>query len=278
MNAGKQTIKFVTTCKGRLAHIQETIPLLLAQAQHDIILVDYSCPQKTAEWVEKIYPQVDLVRVKSDGFNVSDARNQGANNVTSDFICFIDADVKVQPGFVGWLNENLNPYCFYTVEKNPNGPNELWGTTIVPTNAYKLIQGYDKFFSGWGGEDDDFYYRLKISGFPRLEMPAKFFEIIKHDDYQRVEFYRIKDKLKQFYINRFYSTAKKQAMAFYRVEGELPADIRKKLYDEILDAFSNRVEPLEINININLNERLSNKHQLSKGLSLKLRLADIEKS
>ena len=199
----KYSIKFVTTCKGRLTHIQETLPLLWEQAKQNIVMVDYSCPQNSGEWVEKNYPQVHIVRVDSAGFNISDARNQGARDLTCDFICFIDADVKVYPGFVEWLQDNLNLYCFYTITKT-NGPNELWGTTIVPTHAYKLVQGYDALFSGWGGEDDDLYYRLKIAGFSQSEMPTHFFEPIKHDDSKRTQFYQIKDKTQQFYINRIY--------------------------------------------------------------------------
>lgn len=271
----KYTIKFVTTCKGRLSHIQETLPLLCEQAKQDVVIVDYSCPQKTGEWVEKNYPQVHIVRVNSDVFNLSDARNQGACDLICDFICFIDADIKIHPGFLEWLNENLNPYCFYTIAKT-NGPNELSGTTIVPIHAYKLIRGYDEFFSGWGGEDDDFYYRLKISGLSQLEIPAHFFDSIKHNDTERTQFYEIKDKLKTFYISRFYSSAKKQVMSFYRTQGELPAEIRKKLYDAVSEAFKNNPDNPEINININLNEGLSNKHQLSKSLSLKLQLSDIK--
>lgn len=273
----KKTIKFITTCKGRLHHIKETLPLLAEQAEKEIIVVDYSCPQKSGEWVEKNYPQAHIVRVNNDGFNVSDARNQGAHNVTSDFICFIDADVKVYPGFFEWLQDNLNPFCFYTIATS-NGPNELFGTTIVPIHAYKLIQGYDVLFSGWGGEDDDLYYRLKTSGFSQLKMPAHFFDSIKHDDAQRTQFYEIKDKTRHFYINRFYSSAKKQVMAFYRTEGELPVEIRKKLFGVVSEAFNKNPDNPEINITINLSEGLSNKHQLSKGLSLKLKLSDIKKN
>ena len=273
----KYSIKFVTTCKGRLTHIQETLPLLWEQAKQNIVMVDYSCPQNSGEWVEKNYPQVHIVRVDSAGFNISDARNQGARDLTCDFICFIDADVKVYPGFVEWLQDNLNLYCFYTITKT-NGPNELWGTIIVPTHAYKLIRGYDELFSGWGGEDDDLYYRLKSAGFTPLGIPPHFLEAIKHKDEERVLFHEIKDRNFQHHINRFYATAKKQVMAFYRAEGELPAEIRIKLYSAVSETFKKKLDNPEINITINLNEGLSNKHQLSKSLSLKLKLSDIKKN
>ena len=274
----KYTINFVTTCKGRLHHIKETLPLLSEQAEKEIILVDYSCPQNTAKWVGENYKYVNLVKVESNGFNASHARNQGAEKVDSDFICFIDADVKIKPGFINWLHENISPYCFYTPSNNISKDYELWGTVVLPTHAYKHIKGYDENFSGWGGEDDDLYYRLKSAGFTPLGIPPHFLEAIKHKDEERVLFHEIKDRNFQHHINRFYATAKKQVMAFYRAEGELPADIRKKLYGAVSEAFKKNSKNPEINIAINLNEGLSNKHQLSKSLSLKLKLSDIKKN
>ena len=274
----KYTINFVTTCKGRLHHIKETLPLLSEQAEKEVILVDYSCPQNTAKWVSENYKHVNLIKVESDGFNLSHARNQGAEKVDSDFICFIDADVKIKPGFINWLHENISPYCFYTPSNNINKDYELWGTVVLPTHAYKHIKGYDENFSGWGGEDDDLYYRLKSAGFTPLGIPPHFLEAIKHKDEERVLFHEIKDRNFQHHINRFYTTAKKQVMAFYRAEGELPAEIREKIYGAVSEAFKKKLDNPEINITINLNEGLSSKHQLSKSLSLKLRLSDIKKT
>jgi hypothetical protein len=34
-------IAFITTCKGRLKHIQRTLPALVAESPYEIILVDY---------------------------------------------------------------------------------------------------------------------------------------------------------------------------------------------------------------------------------------------
>jgi glycosyltransferase involved in cell wall biosynthesis len=269
------TIKFVSTCKNRLHHVKVTLPLLYEQAQGDIILVDYSCPQNTAQWVSEHYQSVKLIEVESAGFNVAHARNCGAQQVEADFICFIDADVKIKPGFIDWINKNLSPYCFYTAANNSIINYELWGTVIVPTKAYRAIQGYDEVYCGWGVEDDDLYHRLKAAGFYPQGIPPHFLEAIKHGDEERVQFHEIKERHFQFYLNRMYSTAKKQVMAFYRAEGELPLTIRKKLYDAILNTAKKNSNYLEITIDINLQEKLSKKHRLSKSLSLKLSIGDM---
>ena len=46
----------ITTCKGRLDHLKQTLPAMLAQADAEVIVVDFSCPQDTAGYVERNLP------------------------------------------------------------------------------------------------------------------------------------------------------------------------------------------------------------------------------
>jgi len=57
---------FVTTCKGRLHHLQQTLPLIAAQAPDEIVVVDYGCPQNSGDWVEAHFPGVKVVRTTDD--------------------------------------------------------------------------------------------------------------------------------------------------------------------------------------------------------------------
>lgn len=50
------TVGFVTTCRGRLHHLQQTIPRIVAEQPDEIIVVDHDCPQGTGDWLEKNYP------------------------------------------------------------------------------------------------------------------------------------------------------------------------------------------------------------------------------
>jgi glycosyltransferase involved in cell wall biosynthesis len=60
-------ISFITTCKNRLSHIQETMPLLYAEAaKEEIIFVDYGCTQGSSDWVKAHYPKVKIVLVNDD--------------------------------------------------------------------------------------------------------------------------------------------------------------------------------------------------------------------
>jgi hypothetical protein len=51
-------VSLITTCKGRLAHLKETLPAFLAQgAGCEVIVVDYDCPEGAATWVNANHPR-----------------------------------------------------------------------------------------------------------------------------------------------------------------------------------------------------------------------------
>ena len=72
------TIAFVTTCKGRLHHIRQTLPRFLAEKPDEVIVVDYGCPDMAGDWVEENHPAAKVVRVTDDPeFCAARARNMG---------------------------------------------------------------------------------------------------------------------------------------------------------------------------------------------------------
>ena len=81
-------IAFVTTCKGRMRHIQRTLPSLVEQSPDEIVVVDYGCPDGVGDWVADNYPDIAVVRVNDDpGFCVARARNRGGAE------CKVDLDL-----------------------------------------------------------------------------------------------------------------------------------------------------------------------------------------
>jgi hypothetical protein len=44
-------VAFITTCKGGLHPIQETLPLIAAGSPAEIVVVDYGCPQGMGDWL-----------------------------------------------------------------------------------------------------------------------------------------------------------------------------------------------------------------------------------
>jgi len=226
-------VAFVTTCKGRLHHIQQTLPLMVAESPAEIVVVDYGCPQGAGDWVASNYPEVTVVRVDDDpGFCLPRARNLGAQKTSASWLCFIDADVKVTPGWTQWMAENLDPRCFYRAGMvNGERIKDTWGTVLCSRKAFADVGGYDEAFGGWGGEDDDLYERLKMFGYRELTYPAHFVDAIHHDDVERTLFHDIKDKELQFFVNRFYAEAKLDLLKI--IGRELPLVERQSMMNKI---------------------------------------------
>lgn len=89
----------------------------------------------------------------------------------SDFHCFIFQDIDLIP---------QNPDNIYACTKFPrhmsssvntfryNLPyNGLFGGAVaLLRKQFEKVNGFSNVYFGWGGEDDDFYYRLQGRGFP----------------------------------------------------------------------------------------------------------------
>ena len=85
----------ITTCKGRLSHLKETLPDLARAPDIEVVVVDYDCPDGAADWVRSSGPDVRIVAVEDRPlFSASTARNLGAAAATADWLAFVDADVR----------------------------------------------------------------------------------------------------------------------------------------------------------------------------------------
>ncbi len=116
---------------GRLAFLRETAPLLLAHPRARCCLVDYSCPDRCADWMLAAFPEqassgrLIVERVAGRAFfNKSAAHNRGARRALgdgADYLCFIDADTRVNEGFWPWLFDNLAEPRFLIAARLPDG-------------------------------------------------------------------------------------------------------------------------------------------------------------
>jgi glycosyltransferase involved in cell wall biosynthesis len=206
-----RSIAFVTTCKGRLHHLMQTLPRFVACAPDEIVVVDYGCPDESGNWVEENFPGVRVVRVNDDPyFCLARARNEGAAVVDSEWLCFVDADMLVDPGWGGWMRESLQNGCFYRVEEvEGERDRNAWGTCICPRSAFLTVGGYDEVIRGWGGEDDELYFRLRSAGLVEDVFPEKYSRGIPHSDEERTAFHENRDRFLQQDINRCYMEIKR---------------------------------------------------------------------
>jgi len=206
---------------------------MVAESPAEIVVVDYGCPQGVGDWVTENYPAVTVVRVDDDpGFCLPRARNLGAQKTISPWLCFIDADVKVTPGWTQWMADNLESGSFYRASKiDGERIRDTWGTVLCSRKGFIDIGGYDEAFRGWGGEDDDLYDRLKLARYAESDYPSGFVAAIHHDDEERTLFHEIKEKELHHFVNRFYLEAKLDLMKI--IGRELPLAERLAIMEKI---------------------------------------------
>lgn len=243
-------ISHITTCKSRLDHLKQTLPTVVSQPGVESIVVDYGCPDGTAAWVAANFPQVKVVRVPdAAGFHLARARNLGAAAATRPWLAFFDADIAWAPNFAEHLSARLEPGYYYRADPISF---ETWGSVICSRDDFIHIGGYDEAFTGWGGEDDDLYMRLRMAGRRQATFDGRLITEISHRDDLRMQHYQIKNKSLQHRINNFYLNVKSDLMRLY--PDGMPSDVWRAIYNEVqaavLKADSARLPHAEINLNL----------------------------
>lgn len=225
-------LSIITTCMGRLAHLQQTLPLMAAQGGDcEIVVVDYSCPDGTAAWVAGHFPQVKTVQVRDEAaFHIARARNLGARAAASPWLLFLDADVLLAPGFAANVRPLLAPGCYY--RPAPLTP-DTWGSVLVSRDDFLAVGGYDEVLHDWGGEDDDFYHRLDaFAGLSRVAFPGGMVTALTHDDASHTRFLRESDRWLSQRINAFYLHIKYDLMLLAGGKAQDPA-VLLSVYEEV---------------------------------------------
>ena len=174
-----RTFSIITTCKGRLEHLKKSLPTMVAQSCNEVIVVDFSCPQGTGDFVSAKFPSVRLVSVEGqEHFSNWRARNAGAAVATSNVLIFVDADTLLADGAIEWVATNLPPRTYRLLRQpdlarvQSSGPrvaaNQLKGFQIVPRAAFLRVGGYDEVLEGYAaGADTDLEQRLSMIGLRR---------------------------------------------------------------------------------------------------------------
>lgn len=197
---------YITTCKGRLAHLRQSLPRIVAQPDVACVVVDYSCPEGAGAWVEATHPQVRVVRAEGErDFNLSRARNLGAQAAAAPWLGFFDADILLDPAFTRTIVPQLTPGHFYRADPVTS---QTWGSVICHRDDFARIGGYDEAYAGWGGEDDDLVSMLTMIGRQVAAFPAELLGEIAHSDEDRTRFYKVKDRRASSRVNQVYRRIK----------------------------------------------------------------------
>jgi glycosyltransferase involved in cell wall biosynthesis len=242
-----RTFSIITTCKGRLDHLKASLPKTAAQAAQEVIVVDFSCPQGTGEWVAEHFPSVRVVSVKGERhFSNWKARNAGAAAATSDVLVFVDADTILAEGAIDWLSKSFpqRAYGFFDRQTsrsfNRKGPrlaaNQLKGFHVIPAEAFRRLGGYDEVLEGYAaGADTDLEDRLSLIKLDRHLLDASMIEsVIEHDAASRTE-HHAEPVRTSYCAGLLYRQAKRTLLRMQR-KTQLPLGTREHLYKAAKEA------------------------------------------
>ena len=225
-------LTFVTTCMARLSFLKQTLPRFVAQPRCEVIVVDYSCPENTSNWVQAHHSEVRVLRVPGNStFNMTRARNAGAALVQSPWICFIDADIMLHPAFAETVLPQVKSGNFYRPNSESSG---IDGTFIVSREDFQKSGGCDEVFRTYGDDDYDLFDNLRMLGVKQRTYPAQLVGHLHHGDDRRTENFECKEHLKGVLVNRCYRIIKWE-LARNRDQA-LSSEERQTLYDELFVA------------------------------------------
>jgi hypothetical protein len=219
-------VTFVTTCMGRLEDLQQTLPIMVAQENATVIVVDYSCPQCAGKWVRATFPQVQVIDVQGKTFfDRSDAKNRGVEAARTAWVCVVDADMLLDPQFIPRTRALLIPGRVVRSDAVKEGTG---GTFFFEKQRFTQVGGHDPVFFGWGEQDEDLVNAIQFTGAQLIHFPASLLRHREHDDQARTRYHQDTDRKRTHMINRMYRAAK---WDWARLTGEIPTlHDRQKLH------------------------------------------------
>lgn len=193
-------IAFVTTCKGRLQHLSETLRKNIydnADYPNCVFVVlgygDSELDDYMAEWRHQSVAYYSFPEGK--GFHVSHAKNLAMRCAMlegADILVTVDADNYTGSGFARFIGFEMGmnePGVFFCpdhfgIKQIPHGPfrplRGYAGRLAIRTQDFIKIGGYDESFDTWRGEDIDAAQRMLRLGFRMKFIPNSFLSVIPH--------------------------------------------------------------------------------------------------
>ena len=209
-------VKLITTIKNRLEHFQKTFPFMVSQygTDYELWIVDYHSNDNFQEYLtEQIefrkedafspnLKRIVCIELNEDRkFSLKKARNLAASYCQkNDIIAFSDVDVFVGMDYLHYWTPKVVAGESFVVTRwketkaSPSRriePEINYGNYLVSAKDFINVKGMEENFAWWGGDDDDIFHRLKLSGLQEINpynaQEAKQFSII-HGDELRFDF------------------------------------------------------------------------------------------
>lgn len=155
------SVSLVTPCKNRSEYLLRSLPSWLDCPQIErIIIVDFNSSIPVVNDISSfLNERIIVVRAENETlWRQGRAQNIGARLAASDLILKIDSDVAIA-SILNYIEQMRDdPFLFY---KGFSKAGTSSGLCLVSRHQMQAIGGYNDYMSGWGGDDVDFYRRLK---------------------------------------------------------------------------------------------------------------------
>lgn len=197
-------VAFVTTCKGRVQHLRETLVRNLHDNSNALcVVLAYNCSETVkflSHFTQAIAGGKLVVYEYKEPvpFAMAHAKNMAhrcALREGADILVNVDADNYVGKGFDHYVAEqfktNPNAYLWSRMIKDGDGrlPRGISGRIAVSRIAFLMAGGYDERYSTHSPDDKDFNARLSLLGFEGQEIDPCYLQAILHNDRMRYREY-----------------------------------------------------------------------------------------
>ena len=204
-------ISLIVGNKNRTNHFVQTFPSMITiyGVQYELVIVDFHSEDDLNEdlmygmneaFREIMSPYLSKVRyIRLDEnlkYNARKAKNLGAKYAEGNILAFTDADVILGMNYFEHV-KNVDPRKSFVATRiqdtRANYPKRIspeinYGNCLVSKIDFERIGGWDESIPYYGGDDDDFYHRLKLSGLkevnPKDSVDAKQYSILHGDEHR----------------------------------------------------------------------------------------------
>lgn len=195
-------LSLITTCKGRLHHLKETLPANLKMAERhpnvEFVLVDYNSQDGMLEWAKaELEPYIKSGRLvyvheKSAPYHsMGRSKNIALIMATGDVAANVDADNFISDSFIGTVLDAFSVGMRVILTgpqiQSSTGPRDgTYGRIAFPMEMFHRVRGYDEALEGWGYEEWDFLRRGIGAGYGHVKVGYdKIGAALDHSDEER---------------------------------------------------------------------------------------------
>lgn len=205
--SGNPCIVFCITCKGRVQHVEQTLPQNIRDnadyANLKFVLLDYNSQDYLQDYLQH-GPDIKSGRLvayhfpSAISFKMAHAKNMAHRlgiEEGADILVNLDADNFTGPGFASYIAEQFkteNIFLWARMIKDGAGrlPKGISGRIVVSKESFINVGGYDERFETWSPDDKDFSARLRRIGYEAREIDNQYLRAILHNDKLRFREYR----------------------------------------------------------------------------------------